>query len=177
MLGNSYWNRNYRQVGEIKFNNRIKWFHYQMVRGILKVNHIVSKFKNGVNENCTFCNGASETIIHLFFECQISRKFIKEALAYLVRFGITYDFNDARPYEFVMQSRAERWHYKSFVLLLYVKYFIWKSRCGKKVPTMREFKLWLKKELNLIFECGDAFKTLHFTRNIRDALNEEFDNP
>ena len=147
-----------------------------MIRGCLRVNYIVSKFKNEVSENCTFCNGFSETILHLFFECNISRRFIKDALAFLSNFGIVFDFTGARPYEFIMQSCAERWNYKSFILMLYVKYFIWKNRCARQVPTLREFKFWLRKELNLISDCGEAFKALHFTRSIKNALNDEFNN-
>ena len=56
LSGIDYWNNCYRMTKSIDFNNRLKWFHYQVVRGCLKTNSIVSKFKPNVGEQCTFCN-------------------------------------------------------------------------------------------------------------------------
>ena len=38
----------------IFFDNRLKWFQYQVTRGTLKTNRIISKFKNDASVNCTY---------------------------------------------------------------------------------------------------------------------------
>ena len=39
-------------------------------QGHFSTNKIVSKFIQGVNANCTFCENYIENILHLFWECE-----------------------------------------------------------------------------------------------------------
>ena len=72
-----FWNRCYKNTYNISFNSKLKWLYYQTVRGTLKTNRIISKFKPQISPDCTFCNLETETIIHLFWDCTIVKKFIK----------------------------------------------------------------------------------------------------
>ena len=172
-LGVGYWNSCYRMIRLIDFSNRLKWFHFQVVRGCLKVNYVVSKFKPNVSENCTFCIRGVETTMHLLFECRISRAFITESLVFLNQAGINVDFSNMRPYEFLFQQRNRFWNYRSFIILIMIKYFIWISRCKGVNPVLPAFKNWLKKELEILTLCFDQYKKMRFTQDILDLILNE----
>lgn len=74
-----FWNKCYNFTKNILFNNRIKWFHYQIIRGSLKTNYIVSKFTD-ISPLGTFCNQDDEKIEHLLWECNFSRDFYTNVL-------------------------------------------------------------------------------------------------
>ena len=63
-LGPDFWNRCYERTRDFTFDNRIKFMQYQIVKGTLKTNHIVSKWKEGVEKECTFCNIETEDNLH-----------------------------------------------------------------------------------------------------------------
>ena len=50
----------------------IRWFQYKLLNRILYTNDILLKFKLVENEECSFCRSHSESVIHLFCECQSS---------------------------------------------------------------------------------------------------------
>ena len=175
-LGLNHWNRCYGETAKINFSNKLRWFNYQLIRGCLKVNHIVCNFKDDIEDRCTFCNANGETITHLFFTCLTSRNFIFECLTYLGTLGIRTDFVNMRPYEFLLMRRSSKWKKEQFTWYLYIKYFIWISKCTKKLPTLQAFKNWLYSEINLIRQCGKLFDGINFTRVFLDAIENEREN-
>ena len=172
-LGLNHWNRCYAETANINFSNKLRWFNYQLVRGCLKVNHIVCNFKDDVVDRCTFCNANGETILHLFFMCPTARTFIIECLTYLGTLGIATDFSSMRPYEFVIMQRGRKWTKETFIWFLFIKYHIWTNRCAKTTPTLRSFKNWLYSELNIIKQCGEIYKDMAFTRVVLNAIENE----
>ena len=73
---NNFWDRLYAMNKELFYNNRLKWFQYQIVRGTLKTNRLVSKFVPTITEKCTFCELQTENISHLFYDCNITSQFL-----------------------------------------------------------------------------------------------------
>ena len=76
--GIAFWDKCYANTKNICFNNRIKWLQFQIVRGTLKTNRIVSKFANNVSNQCSFCQNDTETITHLFWNCAHVQLFFQE---------------------------------------------------------------------------------------------------
>ena len=69
LQGIDFWERTDRLTRDIFFDIRLNWMQYQIVRGTLKTNKIVSKFVPVVNAKCTFCENYIENILHIFREC------------------------------------------------------------------------------------------------------------
>ena len=88
---------------------------------------------NIVNSSlCDFCNMHEETIIHLFWECQISRDFWNSVEMFLNNKGLNITVN----YETIslgMYSLNKDNNIVSFVLIL-AKYFIFCSKYKKIIP-------------------------------------------
>ena len=119
-----FWDRCYSNVKSIFFDNRLKIFYYNIVRGILKTNRIISKFVPEISENCTFCNTEKETILHLFWECNVVKAFINlsqesvgnilpEIMHNLSRNGFIFGRADKPIYEI------------KNLFAIYLKYYIW----------------------------------------------------
>ena len=82
-LGPVFWDSTYNRTAEIFFDNKLKWLQYQITRGVLKTNHIISKFLPNIIDSCSFCNTNEETILHLFWDCQVTQNFINNITNYL----------------------------------------------------------------------------------------------
>ena len=171
-LGVKYWDACYLYIKQINFNNRLKWFHYTVVRGCLQVNRIVAKFKTHVSELCTFCGNVPESTEHLLFQCPISFNFIRECLSELEQFGVNIDINNIEIYDFLFLPRSRLRNFKDFVILLHIKHFVWLSRCRGNTPDVHIFLQWLKKEFLLLSNCIDTYPKLQFVTNISALLNE-----
>ena len=84
MQGIDFWEKTYKLTKDIFFDNRLKWMQFQIVRGTLKTNRIVSKFIQGINANCTFCENYIESILLLFWECEKVSAFLVSIYNYFV---------------------------------------------------------------------------------------------
>ena len=68
-LSLDFWQNSYRLVDELKFENKIKWLQFQIVRGCLQTNNTVHHFKPNVSPLWYYCGTINERILHLFFSC------------------------------------------------------------------------------------------------------------
>ena len=68
-----FWNNTYTLAANIKNDNRLRWFQYQINRNCLFTNYRVNKFKNHISPLCNFCSHLAgvphhnELVSHLFF--------------------------------------------------------------------------------------------------------------
>ena len=170
-LGVNYWNSCYSFLKLLNYNNKQKWLHYQILRKCLMVNYVVAKFKPEVNENCTFCNNEPETIQHLFYYCNVSRRFINASLIWLRSHGLNIDMQSIDVYDFLFLQRVRNRTFECFFSLLSIKYFIWLSRCNKKNPCIDDFKDWHSKELDLIMHNIEHYPRLGFVVRMLDSIN------
>ena len=148
MQGIEFWDRTYRLTRDIFFDNRLKWMQYQIVRGTLKTNRIISKFVPGVNSSCTFCENFIENILHLFWECENVSNFLVSIYDYFV---IRWDSISAIPNrkEFIFGIKTKNMYSPENLLILYVKYYIWVTRCRKVNLDINGFLNWFKFELKI----------------------------
>ena len=146
--GINFWNQCYRNTNLIFFNNRIKWLQYQIIRGTLKTNRIVSKFADSVTSTCTFCEQHTETIIHLFWECT-------HVIAFLRNVSLKFQQNDNKFFHhhslksFIFNNSN---NFLSPITLaaLYMKLYIWNSRCKKNVLNADNFNNFFMNEIRLL---------------------------
>ena len=75
--GVPFWDKCYGNVKNIYFDNVLKLFYYNIIRGTLKTNRIVNHFVEELTPACTFCLSEVETIKHLFWECRLVETFIE----------------------------------------------------------------------------------------------------
>ena len=122
--GIHFWEKCYELNKNLLFDNRLKWFQFQVTRGTLKTNRIISKFINNVSENCTFCGNHVENISHLIYDCTLVRSFISEVYDFFTQIweGIRMVPNKK---DFIFGERNLPVHTPNNLLALYTKLFIW----------------------------------------------------
>lgn len=155
--GNFFWNKLYAMNKNIFFDNRLKWFNYQIIRGTLKTNRIICKFTPGITAQCTFCNFEIETISHLFFSCPVVHQFLTRLYMY---FASLWPDIDAMPSlkNFVFGNKQHEFFNPGNLLCLYAKYYIWITRCKKNLLSLTAFISWFKIEqrINHLSYYGDS---------------------
>ena len=55
-----------------------KWFQIRLVHRILATNYSLKKMHKTTSEMCSFCNIATESLEHLYWECGLVRQFWKD---------------------------------------------------------------------------------------------------
>ena len=147
-----FWNNCYKNVQDLFFDNRLKLMYYHILRGSLETNRIVRKFIVENNGMCTFCNFRIETIVHLFWECDITKVFLTTSLPLLFQQfpGSTFNYTLK---SFIFGPRFEKIYSLKSIISLYLKRYIWNTRCKKKRLDYEEFITWLKRDLRIKKAC------------------------
>ena len=75
---NPDWKQVFLKLKATTTDPRLIWLQYRIIHNILTTNKSVSKFKHDQSEKCSFCGIQSESIVHLFGECNIIMVFWNE---------------------------------------------------------------------------------------------------
>ena len=70
------WKRFYSSPFTTTNDTNIQWFQSQILHRILPLNKYLKTIGLKDNDLCTFCKRDSETILHLFTECEITKSFL-----------------------------------------------------------------------------------------------------
>ena len=58
-------------------------FQFKLLHRRIPTNDFLLKIGRKENDNCTFCNNSSETLIHLFWSCHVTSSFWKSVTDWL----------------------------------------------------------------------------------------------
>ena len=144
-----FWERQYRNTSLIFWDNRLKLFHYKIIRHCLMTNEIVGQFLTGIEKNCTFCNNPLESISHLFWECQITKNFVQNVYEE-IRENYPLYFSHWNKRNFIFSDQGNSILSPHNIFSLYLKYYIWISRCNGVVPIFGGFSRFFNNEISLI---------------------------
>ena len=140
-FGEINWKKTYLNAINFTIDTKLRYFQYKYIMCILPSNSFLLK-SNIVNSSlCDFCNMHEETIIHLFWTCQISRDFWSRVEMFLNNKG----FNITVNYEKIslgLSSLQKDNNIVSFILIL-AKYFIFCSKYKKIIPRIDNFIQYL----------------------------------
>ena len=141
-LDRKFWDDQYKMVHKISFDNKIQMTQFQIMKGNLKTNYVVHKFKTFVPEECTFCNANIETIEHLFFNCPETTTFIRNINRYLPTWTMGQGFTNIKDFLFI--STMKKLNIRETFKLL-TKYYIWRTRCSKNLSdlNLEDYKKYL----------------------------------
>ena len=146
-LGPTYWDKTYRNLCTISFNNQLKWFQYNLNRGSLKVNSIISKFVPNQSENCSFCLTFKEDIIHLFWACERVKAFFIILRPFLMSINIPWPPPSRE--NFIFGDCKNTFLSEIEYTYLLIKHYIWVTRCLKNELTLVALKNKVKSNLIL----------------------------
>ena len=149
-FGIDFWNKTYSLTSDIKGENKLKWFQFQINRNSLFTNYRVSKFKPGISPYCSHCPNLDgvppnlELISHLFFECDLVLNLWQQVKNWLVSLNICLEMNRNKLL-FGVQSEPGN-SVKNFIILT-VKYYIWKAKFQQGTLNLSDYQKYLKYKL------------------------------
>ena len=145
LLSIKYWDSCWHDVHDIK-NNELKYFQYQVVRGNLKTNAVVSHFVPLVQETCSFpgCN-EREIISHLMWDCQTIQTFWRNLSLFFTNTFHTPIFFEKLTVLFGLQNQLMS-SVTNTVILVGKKY-IWQEKFRNLAPNVDNFCKYLKQFL------------------------------
>ena len=142
--GTINWIKLYSINGQIKFCNKYKFFHYQLVRyNLLTKRHTVNY--RDVDDLCSFCQNEPEKMVHLMFQCTIVQNLINEIRNSINR--LVYQFspdylND--PFKLLLGHGIDTPDCRNFVLGINIARYVWVAKHKDIIPNLNGFKNFFK---------------------------------
>ena len=178
IFGTNFWKKSYSLTAGIKFDNKLKYLQFQIVRNSLFTNYKVNKFNPHISPSCSYClndpnimNPESELISHLFFSCPKVKGFWEELQAWLATLN-TYLPSEERKILFGVHEEPATSVLN--LIILNAKQFIWRSKFGSKSLEISLFHKFLFSKLTdlknaLIF--SEKLKEFDVWNNIFNCMS------
>ena len=147
IMGPIFWDKTHKNLGTIKYNNKWKWFQYNINRGCLKVNSIICNFVTNQTDRCTFCHAFREDILHLFWVCERVQAFYRTLIPFLTSINIPWPPPDRELFLFGNPGKSFLSEVEYIYLL--IRYFIWANRCLKNDLSVDALKNKIKSDIHL----------------------------
>ena len=128
-------------------DTKLREFQYKYIMRIIPTNTYLFKCKLVMSNLCDFCNSYTETVNHLFWECQNSQQFWSELKTFLTNKNINITF-DLLNITFGVEGKGVHNSLINFIIIC-GKYFIFRSKYIKTLPCFNSFKLYLNKRIEI----------------------------
>ena len=133
----TFWDKCWSLVHSLKNNNVIKYHQYQIVRGMLKTNSVVSHFIPLVTDSCSFGCEHRERISDLYWDCPIINNFWKElSNKFLVYLRLPFNFTKLN---ILFGIHDQPMDSVENTIILIAKRFIWKEKFSNSRPNYNAF--------------------------------------
>ena len=120
-------------------------FHFKFFHRRLATNNFLFKMKLKENENCTFCQKAPETLMHLFWTCQKTSKLWKSIVEWLQNMNIIQNnFTLLNITALGLKPDTSKYALQINYCLLLARYHIWLAKTNETLPHFEHYLLFLK---------------------------------
>lgn len=135
--------------------NSIIDFQFKILHRFLPTNSLLVKMKKISSNKCTFCMMYKETIEHLFYECLYVNDLWLFIVRWLSRYDIQFELTSKNVLIGYDLHKNTNMHTIINRIIMYIKWFIWKCRLEKSIPTGLNCTFWIAKycEIERNFEC------------------------
>ena len=148
-ISTSEFQKIYRNRKTLNFDNKLSFFQFLINRNNTYTNQKLATFKEWISPLCTFCKQQEENINHLFWNCPITSNFITQCIRFLYfkYEGFNQINRKLNKENFIFGIKNESYTTIDNLVLMMIKKFIWNKRCKEEIPTINQFKSYLKTEL------------------------------
>lgn len=149
----------YENVFKVSRDPKLIWFQYRINHRILGTNYLLKKMSIRDDENCSFCLQSPETLMHLFWHCEVTQKFWKD-LIQVANAKCNLNMENWSAYEIMFGSKSL--HRVINLILLHAKLFLYYNKMKNQRPCLEAFI----KRLTFIYKCErfNAIKNDHLQK-------------
>lgn len=149
------WKKTWLLPSKYCITNKVKEVNFKILHKIYPVNEVISKYAD-IQSDCTFCGSVDETLIHLFFECQMTKLFLNDLNKYLFEhLDIDYSLSMKDFFFYYENPENKSLEFVVNFFVLQAKFFIHKQKWQKLQPSFSLFSL----------EMDTLIKSLHIVKD------------
>lgn len=158
----------YRKHFKTTQETKLCWFQFRLVHRILTTNVYFSKLHIIDSANCNFCDNCGETLLHLFWDCNIVRLFWDDLVKWISeKCDHVCDLKLSPELVIFGGDNLTKFDCVFDLILLLAKFYIYKCRCAKREPNITAFK----NELGLRYSIE---KKIHFCNKTLDKFQSKW---
>lgn len=135
-------------------DTKLRSFQLKFVKRIIPTNTLLYKYKITNSTLCDFCNSDTETLKHMYWECHVIQNFWSRVSSFLNQKGFQISLN-FRTVCFGIQEKSEDQNLINMIILL-AKYYIFKCKIEKSIPSPDPFFIYLKERKIMEFYIASA---------------------
>ena len=124
----SVWGNIFYLPFKITNDSKLQWFQYRILHNILTTNSLMFKANIVSSPLCTFCNSESETITHIFWDCQKVQDLLQSLEILLDALLIPFTINK-HSFIFGLPSVRNVYNKVDNEISIIIKHYIYKTRC------------------------------------------------
>ena len=144
-LDETKWTLYYRLAKAMTLESKMHFFQYQILHRTLVTNSKLMYFGIKDNNNCTFCQTTKESILHLFWDCELVKEFWLSLCDFIKKnCNINLDIN--RRSILFGSLDCEK---STNCILLWAKDYIYCCRCKEAKPECLGYQGVLKKNITI----------------------------
>ena len=85
-ITNLNWKEIYILPRKISIDTNLRMFQYKILSNILFLNKLLFKSEKVQSPLCSFCHSADETLLHIFYTCNITKRLWNELKYFISRY-------------------------------------------------------------------------------------------
>ena len=121
--------------------NKLRSFQYQLLHYAIVTNEKLNQYNSDKLPLCTFCGREVETILHLFCECAIVKRFYRQVLTFINETVLFAVMKGMPTYaELIFNGLPKDAKIVSNLIWLMAKYYVCYRRCTKTDLNIEAFK-------------------------------------
>ena len=149
-LSKRSWELSFVKLKFSTHDTKLRWLQFRILHYILTTNRSVSKYKENQDSKCSFCGAHSETIVHLFWDCNFAQNFWS-CIASIFNKKCVHSNNFKFTKNLVLFGKCEVIKTDKvcdFIILL-AKLYIYRCKVQGQPPTVNLFVSELYKRYNI----------------------------
>ena len=167
------WELAYTMASKCTKSTKLIEFQFKLLHRRIPTNNFLLKIGKKENENCTFCHGYPETLIHLFWSCHVTASFWKEVIDWLRN---NLPLTDEYTLTNVTALGLRPDPHPNFSLqlnyfFLLARYHVWQVKLEDKPPNFNVFLRQVKSRFELETKAGDTQKWSSLADSIQTAFS------
>ena len=159
--GTLNWEIAYLMAQRCTKSTKLIEFQFKLLHRRIPTNDFLLKIGRKENDNCTFCNNSSETLIHLFWSCHVTSSFwksvtdwLQNALPLIGKYNLlNITALDLRP-----EPHSTEYSCQLNYCLLLVRFHIWQAKMDEISPKFANFLRIVNSRSIIEKKAGDTKK-------------------
>ena len=160
------WQGVYRNNFSVSKDTRLRWFQFRLIHRILATNRYLYLIKIRNDPYCSFCKVEEETIVHLFYECDVVNNFYYRLEDWI--YNKTSVLLNLSKMELIFGKMCRN-DVLNLIILVF-KFHIYRQRCRNENLCLSTFKA----ELHYFYQIENYLSAIHGKQTCFKAKWEKF---